>query len=429
MKLSSLGTRWAGWGLVAATFAMGVSLVVTSWSSYRAVTAASALVSRSQADAFLRSLVVQAFQSSGPLTASDLAAFLEEHTPAGLRYIAVYDEPERRLVDAGVPLAGRGDAPAAGMSDMSEVAGRLRTVFRAPTRPTHHGKVLAGRGDKPSDPPSGPGRRPPTITLEFEPLLAAQLSRGAVRAWRFSAAAALGLFLVAALFSRLLLQREAAERRFEERRRLAALGEMSSVLAHELRNPLASLKGHAQLLVERLPDSSRERAKAERIVLEAERLEALSTDLLDFSRSGPIERSESDPAALLRAAAESIDASRITVVADGAPARWSFDAQRLRQVLTNLLTNAIEASPAAVRAEARVATRAGRLLFSIRDHGEGLPAGQEQRLFEPFFTTRAKGTGLGLAVAHRIVEMHGGEIRASNHPEGGAVFEVELPRG
>ena len=98
-------------------------------------------------------------------------------------------------------------------------------------------------------------------------------------------------------------------------------------------------------------------------------------------------------------------------------------------MLTNLLGNAVEASPPGAPVEASVASRGGRLLFAVRDHGEGLPPGREHRIFEPFFTTRAKGTGLGLAIAQRIVEMHGGTLRAANHPEGGALFEVEIPRG
>jgi len=98
-------------------------------------------------------------------------------------------------------------------------------------------------------------------------------------------------------------------------------------------------------------------------------------------------------------------------------------------VLTNLLTNAIEASPAEAPVDASAVLRAGRLLLTVRDHGAGLPPGQERRIFEPFFTTRVNGTGLGLAVAQRIVEMHGGTLRGFDHPEGGAAFEVELPRG
>jgi len=410
MKLSAIGTRLAAWGLLAATFAMGAALLLTSWSSYRSVMAASAAVTRSQGDAFLRALLTRGRHD---VSAADLQSFLEEQRPAGLQYVAVFDHD--RLVGAGQPLGGPPDASSAPSSGEPQVR-RLDTRFRLVLRP------------QPPGPPR-PGRPlPPAITIEYEPLLARLLESGAVRALRWSAAAATVLLVIAALFARMLLQREAAERRYEERRRLAALGEMSSVLAHELRNPLASLKGHAQLLVERLP-AGRDRAKAETIVLEARRLEALSASLLDFSRSGPVARGEVDPAALLVSAAAAVAAARIRVSAAGSPPRWPLDEPRMRQLLTNLLSNAVEASPADASVEAGVAASGDRLLFTVRDHGEGLPAGQEHRLFEPFFTTRAKGTGLGLAIAQRIVEMHGGTISAANHPQGGAVFRVELPRG
>jgi len=204
---------------------------------------------------------------------------------------------------------------------------------------------------------------------------------------------------------------------------------MSSVIAHELRNPLASLKGHAQLLAERLAADSKERRKAERIVLEAERLETLSGDLLDFSRSGPIDRRDVDPATLLRAAADSVDAARITLSAEGAPARFPLDAERVRQALTNLLQNAVQASPAGAPAEASVAAEGDILVFTVSDRGAGIPPADLERIFEPFFTTRPRGTGLGLAVAQRIVHLHGGSLTAANRPDGGASFRVAIPRG
>jgi two-component system sensor histidine kinase HydH len=272
-------------------------------------------------------------------------------------------------------------------------------------------------------------RRPrPTIVIEFEPLVARQLSAQAARALGLGVLAAVGLTAVALLFSRQLLRREAAERRLEEQRRLAVLGEMSSVIAHELRNPLASLKGHAQLLAERLPADSRERSKAERIVLEAERLETLSGDLLDFSRSGPIDRTDADPAALLRAAADAVDASRIVLSAEGAPRRFPLDAERVRQALTNLLQNAVQASPAGAPASASVAAEGDLLVYTVSDRGAGIPAADVERIFEPFYTTRPRGTGLGLAVAQRIVHMHGGTLTAANRPDGGASFRVAIPR-
>jgi len=419
MKLSSPGVRWAAWGLLAATFAMGASLLLTSWSSYRSVIAASAAVTRSQGEAFLRALFFLSRRSEGGRIApSDLQAHLAEQQAAGLRFVGIVGGDGER-VEAGSAAGGAADAAPSQSApadlELKRVGDRVRLVARPGPPPRE--------GEKSRD------HAPPTITIEFEPLVEARLAAGATRALRTSAAAAAGLLFVAGLFARLLLQREAAERRFEEQRRLAALGEMSSVLAHELRNPLASLKGHAQLLAEKLPEGGRERGKACRIVLEAQRLEALSADLLDFSRSGPIARTETEPAALLRAAAEAVDAARIRLTVSAAPPKWPLDPSRTRQVLTNLLTNAIEASPDGMPVEASASVRAGRLLFAVRDHGAGLPEGQESRIFEPFFTTRARGTGLGLAVTQRIVEMHGGTVRASNHPDGGAVFEVELPRG
>jgi two-component system sensor histidine kinase HydH len=422
MKLSSPGVRWAAWGLLAATFAMGASLLLTSWSSYRSVIAASAAVTRSEGEAFLRALFFLSRRSEGGRIApSDLQAHLAEQAAAGLRFVGIVGADGER-VEAGSAVGGTaatGPAqPAPADLELKRVGDRVRLVARPGPPP----REREAAGEK------GRDHAPPTITIEFEPLVETGLAAGATRALRTSAAAAAGLLLVAVLFARLLLQREAAERRFEEQRRLAALGEMSSVLAHELRNPLASLKGHAQLLAEKLPEGGRERGKARRIVLEAQRLEALSADLLDFSRSGPIARTETEPAALLRAAADAVDAARIRLTVSAAPPRWPLDPSRVRQVLTNLLTNAIEASPDGVPVEASASLRAGRLLFAVRDHGAGLPEGQESRIFEPFFTTRARGTGLGLAVTQRIVEMHGGAVRASNHPDGGAVFEVELPR-
>lgn len=264
--------------------------------------------------------------------------------------------------------------------------------------------------------------------IELEPLVAGELAGHASRALGSSALAAAALLLSAAIFWRLLRQREEAERRRAEQRQLEALGEMSAVLAHEIRNPVTSLKGHAQLLAERLPADGGERRKAERIVAEAKRLEALSADLLDFCRTGPLDRLPVDPAKLLRdAAAAAGDAWRFEISSDGAPASWSLDPLRMRQVLLNVLRNACQASPEDRPVEARVATDGRCLLFVVSDSGPGIPAGDEERIFAPFYTTRAQGTGLGLGVARRIVEMHGGTIAAGNRPAGGARFEIRVP--
>jgi two-component system sensor histidine kinase HydH len=418
------GGRWARGGLLAVTFVMGASLVITSLLSYRSVAHASGLVSRSQGEALLRSAFFLVRPGQEPPERSTLAALLDERAAEGLRYVAVFDPEGRAIADAGAALAEpplrlptREDRDSRAFLDLGE---RIRMIAGPPPPPPErNGRDAAGVSEL---------RRPRlTIAIEFEPLVARQLSAQAARALGFGVVAAAGLMAVALLFSRQLLRQEAAERRFEEQRRLAVLGEMSSVIAHELRNPLASLKGHAQLLAERLPADGRERKKAERIVLEAQRLETLSGELLDFSRSGPIDRKDVDPAALLRAAADAVDASRIALSLEDAPHRFPLDAERVRQALTNLLLNAVQASPEGAPATARVVTEGDLLVFTVSDRGPGIPSGDVERIFEPFYTTRPTGTGLGLAVAQRIVQMHGGTLTAANDPGGGASFRMAIP--
>ena len=100
----------------------------------------------------------------------------------------------------------------------------------------------------------------------------------------------------------------------------------------------------------------------------------------------------------------------------------------MERVLTNLITNAVAASPEGGEVEIDVATEgAETLVYTVRDRGEGLPAGAEEWIFEPFHTKRVQGTGLGLAVSKRIVDAHNGHISAGNHPQGGAVFRFWLP--
>ena len=96
-------------------------------------------------------------------------------------------------------------------------------------------------------------------------------------------------------------------------------------------------------------------------------------------------------------------------------------------MLVNLLRNAVQAVPADRPPQARVSIENGSLVFTIRDFGPGLPKENEGRVFDPFFTTRTTGTGLGLPVARRIVELHGGRIEAADAPGGGAVFQITLP--
>jgi two-component system sensor histidine kinase HydH len=208
---------------------------------------------------------------------------------------------------------------------------------------------------------------------------------------------------------------------------------MSAVLAHEIRNPLASLKGHAQLLVEELraevpPEPARSRARAERVVAEAVRIEQLCGGLLEFVRTGAIARAPVDPGQLARAAIAEIGVPIALELAE-APARWSLDAGRMQQVLCNLLRNAVESSPEPGTVLLRVRSGRDRLCFEVCDRGPGVPEAARERIFAPFVTGRTRGTGLGLTVARRIVEAHGGDLSVTDRAGGGAVFTATIAPG
>ncbi|MEM9492882.1 MAG: histidine kinase dimerization/phospho-acceptor domain-containing protein, partial [Myxococcota bacterium] len=222
-------------------------------------------------------------------------------------------------------------------------------------RPPHRRGPRDSRGrrggpDGPPGPPPGLGGRdkmPDGLAgtiLEFEPLVAQATIDRAQRTLIISILIALTLLIAAGLAFRWLRRREQLEDKLAHERQLAKLGEMSAVLAHELRNPLASLKGHAQLLSESLPEG-RAQAKADRVVNEALRLENLTSDLLAFVRTGSISRRPVDPVSVVRSAVEELDAERVEIYDDLAPAEWSLDPDRMHQVLSNLLHNAVQASP------------------------------------------------------------------------------------
>jgi two-component system sensor histidine kinase HydH len=267
----------------------------------------------------------------------------------------------------------------------------------------------------------GTSLRPWSIEIELVPIEADELRQAASWTLAIGAISALTLLAVSIALVRRELRRSAEERERERERRLASLGEMSAVLAHEIRNPLASLKGNAQLLASSLDDKSR--AKAQRVVDDAVRLERLTHDLLAFVRTGELARAPVAPAELVREAAAAVDPA-IEVDAAAAPPRWSLDPARMREVVVNLLDNARSAGPPA---RASVRGERGRLVIEVCDRGPGVPAAERERIFEPFHTGKTHGTGLGLAIARRVVELHRGSIAVDDAPGGGARFRVEIP--
>ena len=409
--------RWARWALIAAALLVGVALIATVWTTRRGVGDASEALERGQADLLRESVRARVAEASGPVTDDDLAEIVEDLAPDGLRYVATLDADGAIAAEAGSPSVPRAALARELVGVRPNVPVRIGGVLRMVDRRTDR---------RPGRRRARLPRRAAPLVIEFQPHVADQLRSSSSSALAIGALTAGGLLVIAVVLFRWILHRERLERRLVEERRLASLGQMSAVLAHEIRNPLASLKGNAQMLARGLPEGDRGRARADRVVAEAVRLEALTTDLLEFARTGAIRKEPVAPAALLHDAAAGMP---VDIDAGGAPSIWSLDRDRVRQVLVNLLENAVWAAGEGGRVQARVAQEAGHLVYTVRDHGPGFPEEDLPRIFEPFFTGRTDGTGLGLAVARRIVDLHAGSITARNHPGGGAEMRVALPRG
>lgn len=213
---------------------------------------------------------------------------------------------------------------------------------------------------------------------------------------------------------------------------LARLGELGAVLAHEIRTPLAGIKGFAQLLGERITDE-RSRSFAALIAQEALRLEGLVNDLLDYARP----EDPGDGCALLDEELLYDVWKMVTERGEDLPVKLELSIppevrvacrpEKLRQLLINLMSNARQAIPAEGSVRARVTEEKKMVTLQVRDSGPGFTAEAMQRAFDPFYTTRPRGSGLGLAVCRKIAHGCGGRISAANADGGGAVITVLMP--
>lgn len=370
----------------------------------------------------LARLVEGALAPPGPPTTSELEAVLTRFAPQGLRYIAVY-RGESIMAKAGTAQL---DGPLLSVLEAPEKSEDLRIVRVAV--PARH----RSGPDRPPEPrPSNPsesersrrafpmGRRqgPPAVLLEFEPTLSATAYDDGRRTALATAVAVVSLFGVLGGLVWVIEMRRRLQVQLASATHLATLGRMSAVVAHQLRNPLASLKGHAQLLSERAQSSPEEAAagKADIIVREAIRLEALVESILSFVRSGqvrPVPTRVGDLISEFRSVAAARDAPRkaheVVVDVSMCPEKWVLDPARLREALINILENANQAG--STRTEIVVREQGHYLEIIIADDGCGIPIDED--IFAPFLTTKTRGTGLGLSVARSIVEAHGGTISA-----------------
>lgn len=236
------------------------------------------------------------------------------------------------------------------------------------------------------------------------------------------------LAAVGEAFSRMADELARREARLLHNERMAAIGQLAAGIAHELNNPIGIIRGYLKTMS---PDEDRETLRDELSILdeEAGHCQRIADDLLAYARAGQLASDRFSTREFLCETAKrygvGADAANVEVVADDAV--LEADAARLRQVVLNLLHNAGQASPKGAPLRVLGTVRGDAYQIEVVDRGPGISPGDTERIFEPFFSKRKGGSGLGLAVCYGIVRAHGGTIEVGEAEGGGAVFRVELP--
>jgi PAS domain S-box-containing protein len=235
-------------------------------------------------------------------------------------------------------------------------------------------------------------------------------------------------------------ERKQVEKALQRTEQLKMVGEWAASLAHEIKNPLAGIKGSVEALLQEPNISDEDRSLVARAVDEIKRIELLLKSLLNFAKPPQLQLMPTDLSDLLdktisfslkHPLLSSNSTSPIKVLRDfehGLPETMA-DPMQLQQVFLNLLLNAIEAMPdgGALTVKTSYNRSSNSIDIAIADTGKGIGPNMLDRIFQPFFTSKRKGTGLGLAITRRLVEEHGGNIFVESTPERGTVFNVSLP--
>lgn len=235
-------------------------------------------------------------------------------------------------------------------------------------------------------------------------------------------------------FSRYQRSRKLLQEATHRKEKLMALGHLAAGVAHEIRNPLSSIKGLAKYFAERTPPGGEAYELAQVMAKEADRLNRVVSELLELVRPAHLKWQPVDLNEVighsLQLVSQDASGRDITLQFTAQPSlcRIQADPDRLNQVLLNLYLNAIQAiGREGIITVAVAECGDGRIKLSVADSGKGMTAEQLQAIFTPYFTTKADGTGLGLAVVQNIVEQHGGTIHVESSPGRGAVFTLYLP--
>jgi two-component system sensor histidine kinase HydH len=242
------------------------------------------------------------------------------------------------------------------------------------------------------------------------------------------------LFVVSAFILGLLVEREKkAHKARLEAERLACIGKAVSEVAHDMKTPLMAIGGFTSQVARTLGGDDPNRKKLGIVLQESTRLESMVKEMLDFGKPLEVHFSEAN---LNRIALDCIEISKLVAKEAGVELESCFDstlplmpldAARMKQVILNLMTNAIQASPVGEKITVRTMRENRGVLLSVSDCGCGIEQKDHEGMFQPFFSTKKGGTGLGLPIVKKIVEAHGGDVSFHPNPRKGVTFTVLLP--
>ena len=228
-----------------------------------------------------------------------------------------------------------------------------------------------------------------------------------------------------------LSSRVQMEEQLREQASLVRLGEMAAVIAHEVKNPLAGIRGAVQVIGGRLPKESREAAVVGEVLSRIDTLNSLIQDLLLFARPPQPRPAPVDVSPLVATTAELLSSdpalSGMRIDVEGSSPPLAADAELLKIVFLNLFVNSAHAMRGEGRIQVTIGVADGYCRVAVADAGPGIPSDIREKIFTPFFTTKSRGTGLGLSTAKRLIEAHQGTIQIDCPPGGGTTVTVQLP--
>jgi two-component system sensor histidine kinase HydH len=242
------------------------------------------------------------------------------------------------------------------------------------------------------------------------------------------------LFNVAGPVVGILADRERRQRIInQELQHLATLGETVASVAHETKNMVIPMRGFLRRIRENHALTDKASSYLEIVERESAKLEKMTQDMLCFARQMPLQREEIEVGSLVEEVRQALHEEfrekgvRLTCSCGGASKQMMLDRQRVCQALVNVLQNALDASSRGKEVRLRASRNGGSLRIVIEDQGPGIPAEHLERIFKPFFTTKSKGTGLGMAITQRIVKEHGGEILVESSQGNGTRVSLDFP--